>query len=210
MKNYTSDFEASKEFIKYFSYDKERNLIIIEYASGNILPANCTKTNMISILKKMREQIKNSYKFEQKTKNKYNISVFMSILASFMLLLMLVIPGLPILLLATSIITLGISTNSILKQRNLLNDLQKNRLILDYSDDINEAIKSLNSEQLSQIIDDMSLQNIEVEKDKTTYMGIENIPPININSIEDTSLENVQELMKTLSIKPKNHERGNK
>ncbi len=210
MKNYTSDFEASKEFIKYFSYDKERNLIIIEYASGNILPANCTKTNMISILKKMRDQIKNSYKFEQKTKNKYNISVFMSFLASFMLLLMLVIPGLPILLLATSIITLGISTNSILKQRNLLNDLQKNRLILDYSDDINEAIKSLNSEQLSQIIDDMSLQNIEVEKDKTTYMGIENIPPININSIEVTSLENVQELMKTLSIKPKNHERGNK
>lgn len=210
MKNYTSDFEASKEFIKYFSYDKERNLIIIEYASGNILPANCTKANMISILKKMKEQIKNSYKFEQKTKNKYNISIFMSILASFMLLLMLVIPGLPILLLATSIITLGISTNSILKQRYLLNDLQKNKLILQYTDDINEAIKSLKYEELRQIINDMSLQNIEIEKDKTTYMGIENIPPININSIEDTSLENVQELMKTLSIKPKNHERRNK
>lgn len=210
MKNYTSDFEASKEFIKYFSYDKERNLIIIEYASGNILPANCTKANMISILKKMKEQIKNSYKFEQKTKNKYNISIFMSILASFMLLLMLVIPGLPILLLATSIITLGISTNSILKQRYLLNDLQKNKLILHYTDDINEAIKSLKYEELRQIINDMSLQNIEIEKDKTTYMGIENIPPININSIEDTSLENVQELMKTLSIKPKNHERRNK
>ena len=210
MKNYTSDFEASKEFIKYFSYDKERNLIIIEYASGNILPANCTKANMISILKRMKEQIKNSYKFEQKKKNKYNISIFMSILASFMLLLMLVIPGLPILLLATSIITLGISTNSILKQRYLLNDLQKNKLILQYTDDINEAIKSLKYEELRQIINDMSLQNIEIEKDKTTYMGIENIPPININSIEDTSLENVQELMKTLSIKPKNHERRNK
>ena len=134
----------------------------------------------------------------------------MSILASFMLLLMLVIPGLPILLLATSIITLGISTNSILKQRYLLNDLQKNKLILQYTDDINEAIKSLKYEELRQIINDMSLQNIEIEKDKTTYMGIENVPPININSIEYTSLENVQELMKTLSIKPKNHERRNK
>ena len=210
MKNYATDLESQKDFINYFKYDQERSLLIIHYASGQVLPANCTKENMIKILKKMKSQVLNSVEFEQKIKRKHTLAIAMSVLAGLMITLMIFIHGLPFLLLLTSILTLSIGTNTILKTNRMLSDIKKNKLLINASAEITAKIKSLTTKEISNIIEDMTLKNVDIKDDHTYYMGLKDVPPININSIEDSSLEQMENLIKTLNLKKSKQERGKK
>lgn len=201
MKSYVTDTDNNKEFLNSFKFDKERNLLILEYASGDIIPANCTRENMKMILNKMKRQVLNSKDFESKISKKFYVSLFMSSLAGLMIILLIFLPNLPIILLFTSIITLYIASKNMLESYNMLRDIRKNRLFLKYSNEINDVVKSLSLENINKL--DINLEDVVIKDENPLYMGIKDIPIINLNSTHNNSLNEVENLIKTLKIKPK-------
>lgn len=159
---------------------------------------------MIRILEKMKDQVLKSQQFENKQKKKFKLAITMGSLAIFMLLLSFFIPNPSFLLLITSILTLYISSNIMLKTNNMLDDLKKNKLFLEHSEEINEAVQSLTMDEISNMIGTTTSEYLTVEDDKILYMGMEDVPVLNLNSIDELSLKETEDLIKSFRIKPKN------
>lgn len=91
-----------------------------------------------------------------------------------------------------------------LKTNNMLDDLKKNKLFLEHSEEINEAVQSLTMDEISNMIGTTTSEYLTVEDDKILYMGMEDVPVLNLNSIDELSLKETEDLIKSFRIKPKN------
>lgn len=203
MKSYTFDDYDSKDFINFFTYDKERNLIVLHYATGKVLPVNCNKENMKKVLEKMKYQVENSKDFERALRKKFNVAVLMTSLAGFMLLVSCFMASSSIILGVLSILTLYLGTSIMKDSNTMLVDIEKNRFFLEHSEEIDSAVKSLTKDEASYMIENNLLPDLSVSNDTLSYMNQEDVPVVNLNSIDKCTKEDIEEIIDYLEVGPK-------
>lgn len=203
MKSYTFDDYDSKDFINFFTYDKERNLIVLHYATGKVLPVNCNKENMKKVLEKMKYQVENSKDFERALRKKFNLAVLMTSLAGFMLLVSCFMASSSIILGVLSILTLYLGTSIMKDSNTMLVDIEKNRFFLEHSEEIDSAVKSLTKDEASYMIENNLLPDVSVSNDTLSYMNQEDVPVVNLNSIDKCTKEDIEEIIDYLEVGPK-------
>lgn len=203
MKSYTFDDYDSKDFINFFTYDKERNLIVLHYATGKVLPVNCNKENMKKVLEKMKYQVENSKDFERALRKKFHIAVLMTSLAGFMLLVSCFMASPSIILGVLSIMTLYLGTSIMKDSNTMLVDIEKNRFFLEHSEEIDSAVKSLTKDEASCMIENNLLPDVSVSNDTLLYMNQEDVPVVNLNSIDKCTKEDIEGIIDYLEVGPK-------
>lgn len=149
MKDYSTSFEEYERFI--LNYIIKGDVIKINLASGEIYVIPYTRKNEKKIIEKMKNQVLNSDKFLEKEEKRYSASCKWLKLDSIFLGLNIIalILGLPeqiitdIVSLCSLILSLGLITNLYVfnTSKNNIRDVEKNRLIVENEDKINENIK---------------------------------------------------------------------
>ena len=190
MKDYTLNFEEAVSFI--LNYEIKDNQIIVNYANGEHYIIPYTNDNEEKILKKMEDQVysaqyydKLSKKILKKSRNWILFCILMIILlktnSSFIPLMQNILIGSYTLCIGWKILYIKyIKTN--------INDLEKNKMLLDNQEKLNETVKE------NQNILTNSNEKIK-EMVKSTP---EDKPVFTLNSVEKLKLKELKAILENI------------
>ncbi len=194
MKDYTLNFKDAKSFI--LNYEIKDNQIMVNYANGEHYIIPYTNDNEKKILKKMEDQVHDAQNSDDTLKRKrrragiWIISSILIIISSFYAIKSghSISPLMENILIAWFTFNIGFQIFYIKCVTKILKDLEKNKILLDNQEKINEMIKE------NQNI----LTNSNEKIKKMVKSTPEDKPVFTLNSVEKLELKELKSLLENI------------
>lgn len=194
MKDYTLKFKDAKSFI--LNYEIKDNQIMVNYANGEHYIIPYTNDNEKKILKKMEDQVHDAQNSDDTLKRKIRIagiwiiSSILIIISSFYTIKSghSISPLMENILIAWFTFNIGFQIFYIKCVTKILKDLEKNKILLDNQEKINEMIKE------NQNI----LTNSNEKIKKMVKSTPEDKPVFTLNSVEKLKLKELKSLLENI------------
>lgn len=192
MKNYSLNKYDKRDFI--LNYMIENDQIKIRYADNKTYTIPYTSHNEKKIIKKMKLQVLNSGKFEDEQKE--NVKKYIKGLIANIVILSLNILSIVYLdggmisyiISIISAFTLEAYTCNIIKIKRALEDIEKNKLLINNEEEINKSI--VENKNILNNVDKEVTEIIQSARDENNV--------INISSIENLKLKELKSLLEII------------
>lgn len=192
MKDYTLNKYDKRDFI--LNYMIENDQIKIRYADNKTYTIPYTSHNEKKIIKKMKLQVLNSGKFEdeQKENFKKNIKGLIAniVILGLNILSIVYLDGgmISYIISIISAFTLEAYTCNIIKIKRALEDIEKNKLLINNEEEINKSI--VENKNILNNVDKEVTEIIQSARDENNV--------INISSIENLKLKELKSLLEII------------
>ena len=190
MKDYTLDSEEAVSFI--LNYEIKDNQIIVNYANGEHYIIPYTNDNEEKILKKMEDQVYSAQYYDELSKKILKKSRNWILFCILMIILLKTnssfIPLMQNIFIAWFTFNIGFQIFDIKYVTKILKDLEKNKILLDNQEKINEMIKE------NQNI----LTNSNEKIKKMVKSTPEDKPVFTLNSVEKLKLKELKSVLENI------------